>query len=184
MSVKSENTNSTNSTEVQLTYDRHSGMPVFPDVVDGILVNRLLTAEDITAIPDTFPSFSCSVLLYYKSSHHSKKYLSHHSQKWMRSYVIIKGRYIFLTKCISDQTPLRIIPLEQITFLTSDRHKRKSPTRNKNNNSENNNSENRFSEFEIRINGKRSVSHENDSDVRTFFQLVGVICVVLFFILI
>ena len=102
----------------------------------------------------------------------------------MRSYVIIKGRYIFLTKCITDQTPLRIIPLEQITFLTSDRHKRKSPTRNKNNNSENDNSENRFSEFEIRINGKRSVPHENDSDVRTFFQLVGVICVMLFFILI
>ena len=183
MSVKSENTNSTNSTEVQLTCDRHSGMPVFPDVVDGILVNRLLTAEDITAIPDTFPHFSCSVLLYYKSSHHSKKYLSHHSQKWMRSYVIIKGRYIFLTKCISDQTPLRIIPLEQITFLTSDRHKRKSPTRNKNNNSENN-SENCFSEFEIRINGKRSVSQESHSDVRILSQYLGVRCIMPFFVLI
>ena len=183
MSVKSENTNSTNSTEVQLTYDRHSGMPVFPDVVDGSLVNRLLSAEDITAIPDTFPPFSRSVLLYYKSSHHSKKYLSHHTRKWMRSYAIIKGRYIFLTKCISDQTPLRIIPLEQITFLTSDRHKRKSPTRNKNNNSENN-SENCFSEFEIRINGKRSVSQESHSDVRILSQYLGVRCIMPFFVLI
>ena len=183
MSVKSENTNSTNSTEVQLTYDRHSGMPVFPDVVDGSLVNRLLSAEDITAIPDTFPPFSRSVLLYYKSSHHSKKYLSHHTRKWMRSYAIIKGRYIFLTKCIFDQTPLRIIPLEQITFLTSDRHKRKSPTRNKNNNSENN-SENCFSEFEIRINGKRSVSQESHSDVRILSQYLGVRCIMPFFVLI
>lgn len=140
-------------TEAPLCYDLQSGMPLLDDFVDGVLIKRMITAADIVIIPDNFPPFSCSILSYYKH---------HKASTWMRSYAVVKGRYIFLTRSAHDQTPIRIIPLDQITF-----HKSRLRRKNKFVRSQSNVLDDDYSEFRIRITGrKRSDDEDELNEVR------------------
>ena len=137
-------------TEAPLCYDLQSGMPVFDDFVDGVLIKRMVTAADIAIIPDDFPPFSCSILSYYKD---------YKASTWMRSYAVVKGRYIFLTRSAHDQTPIRIIPLDQITF-----HKSRLSRKNKFVRPHGKISADDYSEFRIRITGRRRLDDEDEHD--------------------
>lgn len=136
-------------TEAALSYDLQSGMPVFDDVVNGVAIKRMITADDLAIIPDSFPAFSCSILSYYKSNKASS---------WMRSYAVVRGRYIFLTRSARDQTPIRIIPLDQITFYMSG-----ASSNEKTIESLGDRKDKDFSEFHMRVTGRRRSDEEEES---------------------
>lgn len=134
-------------------YGNISGALIFTDYCDGARVKRLIDAEALASIQDTFPSFGCSVVTYDKSSESATN--------WTRSYAVVRGRFIFLTRSESDQTPLRAFPLEQITF-----HMHNSNRKEGSEESDNFSADDDYSEFEIRLNGRRRSADDSD-EVRT-----------------
>jgi hypothetical protein len=135
--------------ESESDYSNTSGALIFTDYCDGVRVERLIDAKALSSIPDSFPPFGCSVVTYDKSSESDSN--------WRRSYAVVKGRFIFLTRNESNQTPLRAFPLEQITF-----HMHNSNRRGGSDESDNFSADDDYSEFEIRLNGRRRSADDND----------------------
>lgn len=135
--------------ESESDYSNTSGALIFTDYRNGIRVESLIDAKALSSIPDSFPPFGCSVVTYDKSSESTTS--------WMRSYAVVRGRFIFLTRSESDQTPLRAFPLEQITF-----HMHNSNRREGSDESDNFSADDDYSEFEIRLNGRRRSADDSD----------------------
>lgn len=158
----SENSESSDDSETDLDHADHSCLSMFASI-DGTAVNQIITAEDLAVIPDSFPPFGCAISLHNKSYRTSTRTsatltsTSSSSSAWMKCYSVIKGRYIFLTKNILNQTPIRAIPLDQITFFLSSANKRQRIPL-----SDLDILESDFSEFQIRVSGRRRAA---DGDV-------------------
>lgn len=140
--------------ESESDYSSTSGVLIFNDYCDGARVERLIDAKALASIPDSFEPFGCSVVTYDKSSESATN--------WMRSYAVVRGRYIFLTRNESDQTPLRAFPLEQITF-----HMHNSNRKEGSDEDDNFSADDDYSEFEIRLNGRRRSADDSDEVSRS-----------------